>query len=67
MLFVSRFFVLSIPTGCREEPNIIAISAGYHYTIGLTRDGTVVATGFNKFDQCNVEKWRDIRHQLTLD
>ena len=23
MLFVSRFFVRSIPTGCREEPNFV--------------------------------------------
>ena len=41
--------------------NIIAISAGYDYTIGLKTDGTVVAVGDNEYGQCNVSDWTDIK------
>ena len=36
------------------------ISAGSPYTVGLQVDGTVVAVGYNKYGQCNVNGWRDI-------
>ena len=38
----------------------MAVSAGYDRTVGLKRDGTVVAVGNNKDGQCNVSDWRDI-------
>lgn len=41
--------------------DIVAISAGRYNTIGLKSDGTVVATGNNKFNQCNVSEWKDIK------
>lgn len=36
------------------------IDAGNDHTVGLTTDGTVVATGENMFGQCNVDNWSDI-------
>ena len=40
--------------------DIVAVSAGYVHTVGLKADGTVVATGDNKYGQCNVYDWNDI-------
>ena len=40
--------------------NIIAVSAGSGYVVGLKFDGTVVATGENEDGQCNVDNWTDI-------
>jgi hypothetical protein len=56
--------------------DIIEVSAGGRYseyseiytkedytighTVGLKSDGTVVATGYNRFGQCDVSGWRDI-------
>jgi len=36
------------------------ISAGYRHTVGLRADGTAVATGLNKFGQCDVSSWSDL-------
>ena len=32
----------------------------YGHTIGLKKDGTVVATGANFYGQCNVENWKSV-------
>lgn len=32
----------------------------FRHTVGLRKDGTVVACGWNDFHQCNVSGWRDI-------
>ena len=37
------------------------IAAGGSHTVGLKADGTVVAVGWNKFGQCEVSGWTDIR------
>ena len=37
-----------------------SISTGACHTIGLKKDGTVVATGYNEYGQCNVSEWKDI-------
>ena len=37
--------------------DIIAISAGDSHIVGLKADGTVVATGYNKYGQCDVSDW----------
>ena len=37
-----------------------SISAGSGFTIGLKKDGTVVATGGNSNNECNVLNWKDI-------
>ena len=36
------------------------ISAGAFHTVGLLKDGTVVAIGDNKYGQCSVDDWTDI-------
>ena len=38
----------------------MAISAGNSYTVGLRKDGTVLATGSNGYGQCDVSSWRNI-------
>ncbi|MGN1417989.1 MAG: RCC1 domain-containing protein [Acutalibacteraceae bacterium] len=53
--------------------DIVSVSSGYHHTVGLKADGTVVATDFAKdylddgvripncyVDQCEVYDWKDI-------
>ena len=47
----------------QEVPNtdaITAVSVGRWHTVGLKKDGTVVAVGFNHRGQCDVEGWTDI-------
>ena len=40
--------------------DIVQISGGWDYLIGLKSDGTVLAAGRNGSGQCNVENWSDI-------
>ena len=40
--------------------DIVAVSAGDWHTVGLRRDGTVVATGDNSAGQCDIGDWSDI-------
>ena len=40
--------------------DITAVAAGYYHSVGLKADGTVVATGFNDYGQCDVSEWTDI-------
>ena len=44
----------------REKQQIVSIAAGGNHTVGLRRDGTVVAVGRNGNGQCDVSDWRDI-------
>ena len=37
-----------------------SVATGACHTVGLKRDGTVVAVGSNKFGQCDVSSWTDI-------
>lgn len=46
--------------------NIIDIFACTKHTIGLRKDGTVVAAGDNSYGQCNVEDWTDIADIYAL-
>lgn len=39
---------------------IVAVTGGRDHTVGLKKDGTVVAIGENTEGQCNVTDWRDI-------
>ena len=45
---------------CLPWDDIISIAAGKEHTVGLKKDGTVVALGRNKYGQCNVSEWKDI-------
>ena len=39
--------------------NIAEIATGAHHTVGLKKDGTVVATGSNnEYGQCNISEWK---------
>ena len=40
--------------------NLAKVSFGSKHIVGLKKDGTVVATGNNQHDQCNVYNWRSI-------
>ena len=44
----------------RGKQQIVSIAAGGDHTVGLRRDGAVVAVGYNGSGQCNVSNWRDI-------
>ena len=44
----------------QDWTDIIAVAAGFEYTVGLKSDGTVVATGSNPNGQCDVQDWTDI-------
>ena len=41
------------------------ISCGFAHAVGLNADGTVVATGNNKFGQCDVSNWSTITALAT--
>ena len=41
-------------------PSGETVSAGVFHAVGLKADGTVVATGTNKYGQCDVSGWTDI-------
>ena len=50
-----------IKESVKEDSNaIVAISADGYRTVGLKKDGTVVAIGYNDDGQCNVSGWKDI-------
>ena len=44
----------------RSWTDIVSVSAGDCHTVGLRSDGTVVATGYNVYGQCDVTDWMDI-------
>lgn len=45
---------------CQSWDDIISISSGGDYILGLKADGTVVAEGNNNCGQCEVYDWKDI-------
>lgn len=61
MVFVSyfgiRYFRQNDVSGWKD---IVAVSAGGHHTVGLKKDGTVVAVGDNNYGECNVSDWKNI-------
>ena len=44
----------------KDWRNIVAIAAGNYHTVGLKKDGTVVAVGDNNFGQCNTLNWSNV-------
>ena len=46
--------------GVSEWTDVVAVAAGWLYTLGLKADGTVVATGNDGYWQCTVSGWTDI-------
>ena len=47
-------------TTAREKNPISVLAVGFYHTVGLKKDGAVVATGRNAEGQCDVSGWRDI-------
>lgn len=47
--------------------NIVAVSAGSHYSVGIKADGTAIATGYDGEYQCAVDgfKWHNIKIYLN--
>lgn len=45
---------------CEQWRDIVAVAAGYLHTVGLKVDGTVIAVGNDKHNQCDVSGWRGI-------
>lgn len=39
---------------------LVKVYAGHGVSMGIKSNGTVVATGYNRFGQCNVTGWRNI-------
>jgi len=40
--------------------NIVQVAAGEYYTVGLKKNGTLIAMGYNGVNQCDVSSWTDI-------
>ena len=53
-------FLVTVIIPRQKFNDIVSISAGCTYTVGLKSDGTVVAVGANDYGQCNVSGWTDI-------
>ena len=47
--------------------DIVAVCAGYSYTVGLKSDGTVVAAGYSRYGQCDVGAWRLFQNVDSLE
>ena len=65
LLSVSLFCYFYLRSNIGGWKDIVAISAGSYHTIGLKKDGTVVAVGWKKIfkngtGQSNVGSWNDI-------
>lgn len=52
---------------CSEWNNIVEISVSGNHIVGLMLDGRVVASGENKFGECDVDSWEDIVKIYTED
>jgi alpha-tubulin suppressor-like RCC1 family protein len=37
--------------------NIIDIDTGIWFTLGITKDNKFIATGWNEWNQCDVNEW----------
>lgn len=51
--------------GIYEWTDIVQLSLGHDYILGLKSNGTVVAVGGNEYGQCDVSGWKNIRKVLT--
>ena len=47
-------------TAVREALPENVLSVGARHTVGLKKDGTVLASGSNEFGQCDVDEWENI-------
>ncbi len=44
----------------REALPVGVVATGYQHTVARKRDGTVLATGSNRYGQCNVSDWTNV-------
>ena len=49
---------LPIPAACSD---VATIAAGMYHTVGVKKDGTAVAVGYNYYGQLNVSSWTKIK------
>ena len=49
-----------VTTEPSDWTDVVAIAAGRNHSLGVHRDGTVVAAGGNTYGQCNVSDWTGI-------
>lgn len=47
--------------------NISSISSSSYHTVGLKKDGTVIATGNNDKGQCNVSNWNNVKKVIAYN
>lgn len=47
-------------TYVNDWKDIVGIAKGSQFTVGLNRDGTLVAVGNNKYNACNVSGFRNV-------
>lgn len=67
--FPANYVMQKLDMGQTKTDNwtdIVGIAAGYQHSVGLRKDGTVVAVGDNTYGQCNVAEWTDII-QISAD
>jgi hypothetical protein len=60
---IAKYIVSSEDPGecdVSDWKDIVAIDVGAGHIVGLTKDGTVLATGSNPNGQCDVSDWKDI-------
>jgi len=63
-----NIFLDKFKEGWKGWEEIISISVGLNYAIGLKSDGTVAAVGDNTYGQCDVSEWTDIATEpLPMD
>ena len=62
-IFISLAFIITFVLtsfNFTSWTDIVAVSAGNYHTVGLKKDGTVVAVGWNSYGQCDTDDWTDI-------
>lgn len=60
ILAIVIIFNIFMPINSKVTAVKETISAGAIHTVGLKKDGTVVAVGDNEYGQCDIEEWEDI-------
>ena len=60
-------FDIDVKHDCENWSDIIHVSCSYDHVVGLKKDGTVVAAGYNQFGQCDVSSWKNVVNVFAKD